>query len=82
MNNFARMIRSLHSALVCNDEIANAFYGIACVHSLRGNKLLSLQFLEKSLQRGFKDISQLENDSDMKTVRDESGWKRLMERYS
>ncbi len=74
MNNvFARMIRSLHRALAYREEIANAFYGIACIYSLQGKKWLSLQFLEKSLQEGLKDLDQIKRNSDMRTFHDDYG---------
>lgn len=66
----------------CNDEIADTYYGIACIYSLQGKKRLALQFLEKSLQKGFKDLHQIERNSDMNILRSDSGWKKLMGRYS
>jgi hypothetical protein len=82
MHYVAHMIRSAYSAFAYHDEIAKAFYGIACIYALRGNKRLALQFLEKSLQPGFKDISQILNNSDMRTIRQENDWRRLIRQYS
>ena len=82
MNNvFIRMIRSLHRALAYREEIANAFYGIACIYSLQGKKRLAIQFLEKSLQEGFKDRDKIEKNSDLRNIRDSYGWKNLIEKY-
>jgi hypothetical protein len=83
MNNiFIRMIRSLHRALAYREETANAFYGIACIYSLQGKKRLALQFLEKSLQEGFKDMDKIERNSDLRTIRDNYRRKNLIERHT
>lgn len=83
MNNiFVRIIRSLRHALACREEAANAFYWIACIYSLQGKKRLALQCLEKSLQEGFKDLDKIERNSDLRTIRDNYEWKKLIERYA
>jgi len=69
-------------SIACNEEIADAYYGIACVYLLRGKKKLALQFLEKSFEKGFKDLYRIETDADMRTIRDDQGWKILKERYN
>ncbi len=76
------MLRLFRRAISCNEAIADAYYGIACIYSLQGKKTLALQFLEKSLQKGFKDLYRVENDADMKSIRDGGGWKKLKMRYS
>ncbi len=76
------LFKYLQRATAYNEELATAYYGIACIYSLRGKKQLALQFLEKSLQGGFKDLHHIEKNSDMNALRNECGWKRLMERYS
>ncbi len=76
------ILRVFRRAFACNEAIADAYYGIACIYSLQGKKTLALQFLEKSLQQGFKDLYRVEIDADMKFVRDGGGWKKLKMQYS
>jgi hypothetical protein len=75
------MLKSFKRAFAYNEAIADAYYGIACIYSLQGRKKLALQFLGKSLQWGFKDIYRIENDTDMKAIRDDAGWKKLKLQY-
>ncbi len=84
MKKFAhpRPLKFLLRSMAYKEEIARAYYGIACIYSVLGKKRLALQFLEQSLQAGFKDINTIENNSDMKCIRNDYGWLRIKERYS
>ena len=75
------IMRFFKRTFACNEEIANAYYGIACIYSLHGNKKLALQFLEKSIQSGFYDLDRIERDRDLKTIKGDGGWKKLKVRY-
>ena len=76
------MLRAVRRAFACNEAIADAYYGIACIYSLQGKKSLALQYLEISLQKGFKDLYRVESDADMKPLRDDGNWRKLKMRYS
>lgn len=81
-NTFVRMIRSLNHVIAYHKETADAFYRIACIYSLQGEKRLALHFLEKSLQEGFKDMDKIKRNPDFRNIRYNDGLTNLIERYS
>ena len=44
-----------------------------------GNKDNALSSLKKAVEHGFKDAEKLENDFDLKSIRDEKQFKKILE---
>jgi tetratricopeptide (TPR) repeat protein len=57
----------------------NALYNSACAYSLLGDKAKAVEFLEKSIRAGFLDFDHIEKDSDLDNIRDEAGYKAIIE---
>ncbi|MBD0332183.1 MAG: hypothetical protein ICV66_05970 [Chitinophagaceae bacterium] len=57
--------------------VGNATYNIACCYALAGNKAKSLEWLEKSLYRGFNNFSLAQTDNDLISIRNEAKFKKL-----
>lgn len=68
-------------ALALNKNLPWAYYSIACIHGLRGDKKPALQFLEKAFQKGFTDEEHMEKDTDLDSLRDDPKYQKLKERY-
>ena len=68
-------------ALKIDPDIAQAYYAIACLHALSQRKGPALAFLEKALQKGFRDITYMEKDSDWNGLRTNPKFIRLLEKY-
>ncbi|MFH1194227.1 MAG: tetratricopeptide repeat protein [bacterium] len=63
-----------------NDD-PGGYYNLACYYSLVGKKSESLEYLEKSIQKGFDNFEYIENDTDLDNVRNEDNFKILMDKY-
>ena len=57
-------------------------YNLACIYSLKSQKLNALRFLEESFKNGYDVFEHLKTDSDLDNVRDMSRFKDLVARYS
>lgn len=56
-------------------------YHLACVESLAGNKAESFAWLEKALQRGYRDFGMLSEHKALAAIRGESNFKVLLQHY-
>lgn len=54
-------------------------YYLACSYSLKGAKKKAIEALKKSVQKGFSNIAALESDKSLDTIREEAGFKRIVE---
>jgi len=52
-------------------------YDIACCHGLLGHKDQALEWLDKALKMGFRDLNQVRTDSDLKLLHDDEKYKKL-----
>lgn len=68
-------------ALALNKNLMWAYYSIACIHALQGERKPALQFLEKAFQKGFSDEEYMEKDTDLDSLRDDPGYRRLKAKY-
>ncbi len=57
-------------------------YNLACSFSLMGRLNKSLESLEKAIDLGYDDLTHLLNDSDLNSLRDEDGYKVLINKLT
>ena len=53
-------------------------YNLACSLSLNGNKDEAFKYLEEAVQKGFKQIATLKNDTDLKNLRDDERFEKIV----
>ncbi|MFK7770520.1 MAG: hypothetical protein AB8F94_00220 [Saprospiraceae bacterium] len=56
-----------------------AYYNGACSASLIGKKEVALEYLEKSIKKGYTNIWHIEKDSDFKNINETEEWERILE---
>lgn len=66
-------------ALSEGDYRPNAWYNLACLAALRGERTLGVERLEKAVRAGFTDREWIKLDRELDALRDEPGYKRLLE---
>ena len=71
-------IESCKQAISIDPDYADAHYNLACSYSLLGDVNKALESLGRSIDLGFDDIKHIENDSDLNGLRDEAGYKKLI----
>jgi HEAT repeat protein len=53
-------------------------YNLACLHSLRGNKPVAVDWLGKAVKAGFKDRGWIRKDRDLDGIRQEAGYQKII----
>lgn len=73
-------LASFKRALALDKDLPWAYYSIACIYALWGQKKPALAFFEKALQKGLDDRAHIEGDSDLDALRNDTRFLALMER--
>ncbi len=56
-------------------------YNLACVYSRQNVTDKALQYFERSIRSGFKDLSHISEDTDLDNIRGVAGFKTIIEKY-
>lgn len=56
-------------------------YNAACVHALKGDAEAAFEWLDKAASFGMGDVAQLEGDADLKSLRDDDRWQKVLARF-
>jgi predicted esterase len=54
-------------------------YNLACAYSLKGDKRRAIEALTKAVEKGFANASELERNDQLDGIREEAGFKKLVE---
>jgi len=60
-------------------DAPSPLYNLACCEALLGNSAEAISFLQKAVKAGFSNASHMENDSDLKSVRDLDEFKAIVQ---
>jgi len=77
---YQRSIQCFEKVIQLDPTEAAAYYNIACCYSLMGKVDKALEWLERSVDQGFKDHQHMTKDTDLDNIRDTDGYRRLHER--
>lgn len=55
------------------------WYNLACAYSLKGDKRRAISALNTSVQKGFTNAAELERNSQLDAIREEAGFKKIVE---
>ena len=75
---YEEAIEPYKQAIRIDPNFKEAHYNLACRYSLLGNINKALKSLGKAIDLGFDNIKHMENDSDLNGLRDEAGYKKLI----
>ncbi|HET9552190.1 MAG TPA: tetratricopeptide repeat protein [Anaeromyxobacteraceae bacterium] len=65
-------------ALAVDPDFGDAYYNMACVYALRGEKELALRFLQIAALNGYATATGIDEDPDLASVRDEPAYRALV----
>jgi HEAT repeat protein len=60
------------------DVLPAGLYNLACLASMKGDKAKGVEWLEKAVRAGFKDRQWIKLDRDLESIRNESGYLKLL----
>jgi tetratricopeptide (TPR) repeat protein len=73
-------IKVLREAVRLQPDAAEAHYNLACCYALQGKEEDALKSLAQAVDKGFDEWPLMEKDEDLKSLRDDSGFKELAEK--
>ncbi len=82
LKNYTEAIENFDKAFTIDTNSAEAYYNLACVYSINKDEANCLKYLNKTLNLGYKDISQLTDNQYLDNVRNSKGFKKLIEKYT
>ncbi len=71
---------SLERAVGLGADSAADLYNVACGYALLGQTEKALDWLDRAVSAGFTNRSQIENDSDLASLRDTERYRRILDR--
>lgn len=76
-----KAIEAMDSIIARDKDRAGNYYDAACLYARMGNKQKALEYLEKSLELGYRRFAHIEKDQDMDAIRDMDEFKALISKY-
>ena len=76
----SKALDNLYKLIKIQPNNPNGYYDIACVYAKEGNVNLSIEWLKKSIDKGFKDWNLLKKDKDLDNIRTSQFYKDLIQK--
>jgi dienelactone hydrolase len=77
--NFDQAVANLAIDAEAMPDNWRVWYNLACAASLNGDKRRALDALNKAVQKGFSNVQELERNSQLDAIREEAGFKKIVE---
>jgi hypothetical protein len=77
-NDLRRALEWYKKALTVDPDFGDAYYNMACVYALEGQKEMALRYLQIAAMNGYATAEGIDGDPDLESVRDEPGYKALV----
>ena len=81
LGQYDKAIEMMDSIIAIEEDRAGSYYDAACLYSRMDNKQNALEYLEKSLELGYRRFAHIERDQDMDPIRDMEEFKALILKY-
>jgi TPR repeat len=77
-NDLPRALEWYKKALAVDPDFGDAYYNMACVYALEGQKELALRYLQIAALNGYATAEGIDSDPDLERVRAEPGYRALV----
>jgi tetratricopeptide (TPR) repeat protein len=77
---FDGAIVDYNEAIHLDPNYAGAYYNLTCVFARKGEKEKAVEYLRIAVDKGFNNLEWLEKDPDLKSIREEPGYKEIVAR--
>lgn len=76
---YSKAVEAYEKILQEQPDDVNALYNLACAHALAGSKDKAVEQLQKAVDAGFTDFEHIKTDSDLDSIRDTDGYKKILD---
>ena len=77
-NDLPRALEWYKKALGVDPDFGDAYYNMACVYALDGQKELALRYLQIAALNGYATAEGIDGDPDLESVREQPGYRALV----
>src|SRR5512138_980710 len=77
-NELGRALDWYKKALALDPDFGDAYYNMACVYAVRGDRQLALRYLQIAALNGYATADGMDQDPDLAAVRDEPAYRALV----
>ena len=77
-----KAIAAIDTLIAREEDRAGTYYDAACLYGRMGNKKKSLEYLEKSLELGYRRFAHISIDQDIDLIRDTDEFRALIYKYN
>lgn len=81
LGNIEKAIAAMDSIIARKQNSSGAYYDAACLYSKMGKKEEALNYMELSLEKGYRRFAHMEVDEDLDFIRDTDEYKALINKY-
>lgn len=81
LNQYDKAIEVMDSLIARSEDRPGSYYDAACLYARMNNKQKALEYLEKSLELGFRRFAHIDRDQDMDSIRDTEEFKAIIKKY-
>lgn len=73
--------KAVEDSILTNSSSAGNLYDAACLYARLGQNDVSLNYLKKSFEKGYRRFAHINSDDDLKAIREMDGYKALLQEY-
>jgi hypothetical protein len=77
-NDLPRALEWYKKALAVDPDFGDAYYNMACIYALEGQKEMALRYLQIAALNGYATAEGIDGDPDLESVRNEPGYRALV----
>ena len=81
LGQYDKAIETMDTIIARNEDRAGSYYDAACLYARMDRKQKALEYLEKSLELGYRRFAHIAKDQDMDPIRDLDEFKALINKY-
>jgi len=79
---YDKALVTLEKILTLQPDNGEVFYNIACIHALQNNTDEAFRWLQEAIDNGFDNWDLVENDEDLKLIRNSKRYRDLLQRIN
>jgi tetratricopeptide (TPR) repeat protein len=77
-NDTSRALEWYKKALTVDPDFGDAYYNMACVYAIEGQKEMALRYLQIAAMNGYATAEGIDGDPDLEGIRGEAGYRALV----